>query len=51
MKKILKIAYFTLATILFLWIVVSYIDVIVDNCETITEHSKYNFFVLLTKEF
>lgn len=51
MKKILKIAYLTLAVIFFLWIAASYIDVIVDNCEIITEHSKYNFFVLLAKEF
>ena len=51
MKKILTIAYWILATIFLLWIVASYIDIIVDNCETITEHSEYNFFVLLTKKF
>lgn len=50
MKKILTIAYWVLATIFLLWIVASYIDIIVDNCETITKHSEYNFFVLLTKK-
>lgn len=51
MKKILTIAYWVLAIIFLLWIAASYIDIIVDNCETITEHSEYNFFVLLTKKF
>lgn len=51
MKKILKIAYWTLSVIFFLWIGLSYIDIIVDNCETITEHSEYNFFVLLGKKY
>lgn len=50
MKKILKIAYWTLSVIFFLWIGLSYIDIIVDNCETITEHSDINFFVLITKK-
>jgi hypothetical protein len=51
MKKILTITYWMLATIFFLWVAASYIDLIVDNCETITEHSEYNFFVLLGKKF
>lgn len=51
MKKAFKILYITLSVIFFLWIGLSYIDIIADNCETITEHSDYNFFVLIAKEY
>lgn len=32
-----------------LWAVLSWADIVVDNCEPNPQHSEYNLFVLMTK--
>ena len=50
MKKVFWVIYWAIGILFLLWVALSYIDVIVDNCSTNPHHSDFNFFVLLGKK-
>lgn len=45
--KCLKVVFYALLIILFAWALLSWIDIIADNCSANPIHSAYNLFVLL----
>ena len=46
-KKILRHAYIITCVLFFLWVGLSWFDIILDNCAAGPLHSNYNIFVLL----
>lgn len=50
MKKACKVAICTIGVVLFAWFILSWIDVVADNCKPNPQHSKYNVFVLATQQ-
>jgi hypothetical protein len=46
MKKTIPYILKTLLLLPFLWIALSFVDIIADNCTAQPVHSEYNFFIL-----
>ena len=47
--KVLKYIGGGLCAVLLLWILMSWVDIVADNCKPNPQHSEYNMFVLMTK--
>ena len=47
--KVLKYIGGGLMAVLLIWMLVSWADIVADNCEPNPQHSEYNMFVLMTK--
>lgn len=50
MKKIIKVAAMLISVNFIAWFILSWVDIVADNCEPNPVHSKYNMFVLMTKQ-
>ena len=47
--KVLKISYYVVMTALFVWFMLSWGDIVADNCSMNPVHHPLNFFVLFFK--
>lgn len=50
MKKIIKIAAMLVSVGFIAWFVLSWVDIVADNCEPNPHHSKYNMFVIMLSD-
>lgn len=50
MKKIIKVAAMLVSMGFIAWFVLSWIDIVADNCEPNPHHSKYNMFVVMLSD-
>ncbi len=47
MKKIIKVAAMLVSVGFIAWFILSWVDIVADNCEPNPHHSKYNMFVMM----
>lgn len=50
MRKVAKVALYSVCLAVLLWFFLSWVDIVADNCEPNPHHSPYNVFVLMTQQ-